>query len=174
MKNLIKIFFLVSFLSLLYQCHLTAKTRPGYQDFSNNKTLDSTQISQKKVLENFVSAIKNKVDISNLLADSLFCCWEIGNDSTFKNYNEQKISKEDFMKNYCPKVFHTRHIEYLSINKNIFSISNITTLSFDGKEIDGIHIKFGQKKCPWEPCGYSHFEFIKSKKGFKLYKMWHI
>jgi|TARA_B110000261_G_C13004073_1_gene325417 hypothetical protein len=174
MKNLIKIFFLFSFLSLFYQCHLTAKTRPGYQDFSNNKKLDSTQISQKKVLNDFVLAIKQNVDISNLLADSLFCCWEISNDSLFKNYNDQKISKEDFIKNYYPKVFNSRHIEYISNDKNIFSISNLTTPSFNGKEINGIHVKFGQKKCPWEPCGYSHFEFIKTKKGYKFYKLWHI
>ena len=156
----------------LNSCAVFTKTNSGYTNFTKEHKLDSTQIAYKSHLQKFTKAVLNKKDISNLIADSLYCYWEVGGDSLFISSNSNKISKKDFLKNYSSKVFNKRYVDYINDDKNIFSIDHQTNPIFDNISLNGFNVTFGPKKCIWDPCGYEHIEFIKTKEGYKLYKMW--
>lgn len=173
-KQILKTFIFSILLISLSNCALFTKTNSGYTNYTKENKLDSIQLAFKRHLQKFTKAIENKQNISNLVADSLYCSWEVGGDSSFVKYNNGKISKEDFINNYSPKIFNNYYTSYINQDKNIFSIDNKTSPIFDNKSFKGFKVKFGPKKCVWEPCSYENFEFIKTKTGYKLYKLWFI
>mgnify|MGYP001156961787 CR=1 FL=1 len=157
----------------LSNCAVFTKTESGYINFTKESKLDSTKLSFKRHLQKFTKAIQNKQDINNLLADSLYCFWEVGGDTSFTKFNSNKISKQDYIKNYYPKMFSNTYVEYINQDENIFSIYKFTSPFLDNKKLSGFSATFGPKKCIWEPCSYENFEFIKTKSGYKLYKVWY-
>ena len=157
----------------LSNCAVFTKTKSGYINFTKESKLDSTQLVFKSHLKKFTKAVQNKQDINNLVADSLFCFWEVGGDTSFTKFNSNKISKQDYIKNYYPKMFNKTYVEYINQDENIFAIYNYTSPFLDNKELNGFTVTFGPKKCVWEPCSYENFEFVKTKTGYKLYKVWY-
>ena len=82
------------------------------------------------------------------------------------------MSIQAFINSYYPQVLEGSN--YYTDPKEIFYIVPATTGHLTGKEQEGIFIKYGPKKCPWDNCSYNNFEFLKTKNGYKFLGMWHI
>ena len=161
------------FIIITCGCSVLTKTHKDYMDFTNSNNLDSLDLVHKQVFSTFFNAVKNKdtEKVKSLCSDSVFCSWEMSLDTTLKHYNSNLMPLQNFMNTYYKQALEGKDF---SNPTGIFYISKGISGHIIGKELNGMFVKLGPKKCTWEPCHYSNFDFIKTKDGYKFVGMWHL